>query len=427
MAEQYCIKDGYQHRETPEYFHDYLENGTVWQPDVYGELGDFAARLGASRIVDVGCGSAAKLAALHPRFDLVGMDYGANIELCRRTHAFGSWIEHDLEAGEPFPLAPELLRGSVVVCGDVIEHFREPERLLHALREALEHAEAVVLSTPERDLTWGAEHDGPPPNPCHAREWNLEEFVRLLRQAGFAHVSAGLTRSNDVDPGRKTILACLFREASCQACFERLGTAEAYCISLDRRLDRHIQLGAALEQAGMEGVMRFPAFDAAALNLHHPLRVRGEVGCYLSHLALLKTARARGLPAIAIMEDDIVFEDSFAAQFKNFVLHVPDDWDVLYFGGWHVWDPAPVNSFVHRLTCTYGTTMVVLRAHAIATLLEGADEIRDQVDIYYSRFMDRLKFYAPVRAIAYQREGFSDVREEFKTNTHVRIGQLTGD
>jgi SAM-dependent methyltransferase len=426
MAEQYCIKDGYQHRETPEYFHDYLENGTVWQPDVYGELGDFAARLGASRIVDVGCGSAAKLAALHPRFDIVGMDYGANIELCRRTHAFGSWIEHDLEAGEPFPLAPELLRGSVVVCGDVIEHFREPERLLHALREALEHAEAVVLSTPERDLTWGAEHDGPPPNPCHAREWNLEEFVRLLRQAGFAHVSAGLTRSNDVDPGRKTILACLPRglvPGVLRAPGHRRGVLHLAGPEAGPPHPARRRAGA----AEMEGVMRFPAFDAAALNLHHPERVRGEVGCYLSHLALLKTARARGLPAIAIMEDDIVFEDSFAAQFKNFVLHVPDDWDVLYFGGWHVWDPAPVNSFVHRLTCTYGTTMVVLRANAIATLLEGADEIRDQVDIYYSRFMDRLKFYAPVRAIVYQREGFSDVREEYKTNTHVRIGQLTGD
>jgi SAM-dependent methyltransferase len=426
MFEGYCIKDGYQHREAPEYFNDY-ESDLVWQPDVYGELGDFAARLGATRIVDVGCGSAAKLSALHPRFEIVGIDYGANIELCRSTHAFGTWIEHDLESGEPFPLAPEQLRGSVIVCADVVEHFREPERLLVALREALEHAEAVVLSTPERDLTWGADHWGPPPNPCHAREWCLDEFVRLLRLAGFEHVSAELTRSNNLDTVRKTILACAFREATCQETFARLGTPEVYCISLSRRLDRHIQLGAALEAAGMEGVMRFPAFDAAVLNLQHPERVRGEVGCYLSHLALLKTAHARGLPALAIMEDDIVFEESFPAAFKNFVLHLPDDWDALYFGGWHYLPAEPVNSFVNRLTCTYGTTMVVFRDRAIATLLEGADELREQVDIYYSRFMDRLKFYAPARAIAWQCEGFSDVREEYKTNTHVRVGQLTGD
>jgi SAM-dependent methyltransferase len=418
MFEGYCLKDGYQHRESPEYFHDY-EGDTVWQPDVYGELGDFAARLGATRIIDVGCGSAAKLAALHPRFELIGIDYGANIEMCRRTHAFGTWIEHDLESGASLPVAPELLRGSVIVCADVVEHFREPEKLLLALREALEHAEAVVMSTPERDLTWGVDHYGPPPNPCHAREWTIDEFVRLLRLAGFTHVSAGLTRSNDRDPVRKTILACLFRGASCRECFESLGAPEAYCISLNRRLDRHIQLGTALEHAGMEGVMRFPAFDAATLNLHHPERIRGEVGCYLSHLALLKTALARRLPALAILEDDIVFADSFAAELKNFLLHLPDDWDVLYFGGWHVAPPEPVNSIVNRLTCTFGTTMVVFRGECIPTLLESADELRDQVDIYYSRFMDRLNFYAPARAIAWQSEGFSDDREEYKTKTHV--------
>ena len=419
MSQQYFVKPGYLHRPAPDYFHDF-EGGTVWQPDVYGELPDFAARLGATRIVDVGCGTAAKLAALHPRFEIVGIDHGPNIERCRERYGFGSWIEHDLESADALPLDPEVLRGSVIVCADVIEHLVEPERLLAALRGALDHAEAVVLSTPDRDLTWGPEHAGPPPNPCHVREWNRDELVALLHAAGFAHVAAGHTRSNDQGPARNTILACLFREASTRECFRLLGSAEAYCVSLERRLDRRTRLAETLDAVELHEVMLYPAFDAAVLNLHHPERVRGEVGCYLSHLGLLKMARARRLPALTLLEDDIVFAPAFAAELKNFVLHLPDDWDVLYFGGWHVHPPEPVNSFVHRLTCTFGTTMVVFRAAAIRALLEHADEMTDQIDVYYSRYMSELRFYAPTRAIAWQAEGFSDVREEHKTNTHVR-------
>jgi len=423
MSQQYCVKAGYQHRPVPEYFHDF-EGGTVWQPDVYGELPEFAARLGATRIIDVGCGTAAKLAALHPNFEIVGIDHGPNIERCRERYGFGTWIEHDLESADTLPLDAELLRGAVIVCGDVIEHLVEPARLLAALRRALEHAEAVVLSTPDRDLTWGPEHAGPPPNPCHVREWNRDELVALLRSAGFEHVAAGHTRSNDQGPARNTILACLFREASTREGFRLLGSPEAYCVSLERRLDRRTHLAETLDRAEMHEVRLYPAFDASLLNLWHPERVQGEVGCYLSHLALLKMARARRLPAITLLEDDIVFDPAFAAELKNFVLHLPDDWDALYFGGWHVEPAQPVNSFVNRLACTFGTTMVVFRAAAIRMLLEEADAIRDQIDVYYGHFMSRLNFYAPPRAIAWQLEGFSDVRGEHKLNTHVRNGVL---
>ncbi|HKP76657.1 MAG TPA: glycosyltransferase family 25 protein [Longimicrobiaceae bacterium] len=419
MPQPYFVKPGYRHRPAPEYFHDF-EGDTVWQPDVYGELPELAARLGATRIVDVGCGTAAKLVALHPRFDVVGIDHGPNIRRCRERYAFGTWIEHDLESADTLPVDPEVLRGAVIVCGDVIQHLLQPERLLAALRHALEHAEAVVLSTPDRELTWGSAHCGPPPNPCHVREWTRDELAELLRAAGFAHVSVGYTRSHDRDPARNTILACIFREASTQECFRMVASPEAYCVSLERRLDRRARLADALDQEVMHEVMVFPAFDAAVLNLRHPERMRGEVGCYLSHLGLLKMARARRLPGITIMEDDIVFGPRFAAEFKNFVLHLPDDWDVLYFGGWHVHPPEPVNSYVHRLTCTFGTTMVVFRASAIRALLEHGDEMVDQIDVYYSRHMSRLKFYAPIHAIAWQAEGFSDVREEHKTNIHVR-------
>ena len=89
-----------------------------------------------------------------------------------------------------------------------------PEHLLHKLRGAFDRgAAAVLLSTPERARTWGADHDGPPPNTCHVREWTLEELGALLEREGFAWGDLELTRSNDAESRLATSFALLYRDA----------------------------------------------------------------------------------------------------------------------------------------------------------------------------------------------------------------------
>lgn len=218
VPDPYFIKDGYRYRPEPEYAKDIENDGVTWQPDVYPEAARIAGVLGASCIVDVGCGSGTKLIALQPRFDVIGIDLpGANLDLCRIRYPSVEWIEHDLETHSSLPLPQNEISRSVIVCSDVIEHLRHPERLLRKLQSALEVARAVVLSTPERELTWGGDHNGPPPNPCHVREWSSEELRVLLESFGFAHQWMSLTRSNDSSNELKTILCRLFSDAdSCR-------------------------------------------------------------------------------------------------------------------------------------------------------------------------------------------------------------------
>lgn len=217
MTSGYFIKEGYRHRPDPEYALE-DDHGVVWQPDVYPLAARLADLLGASCLVDVGCGNGAKLAALHPQFQLVGVDLpGPNLEQCRARYPFAEWLEHDFDTAAALPVAPVVLRRAVVVCSDVIEHLRRPEILLRQLRLTLDMAHAVVLSTPERDLTWGTEHTGPPPNPCHVREWASAELDALLADIGFAHRLMGLTRSNDSHDQAKTILCQLFGDPAAMA------------------------------------------------------------------------------------------------------------------------------------------------------------------------------------------------------------------
>ena len=95
------------------------------------------------------------------------------------------------------------------VSADVIEHLVHPEHLLASLREALQWAPLLIVSTPERDLARGIVDFGPPGNPCHVREWNLAEFTCLLEHHGLRPGRVGLTRSDDRDHATYTIMAVI--------------------------------------------------------------------------------------------------------------------------------------------------------------------------------------------------------------------------
>ena len=208
MPDRYLVRTGYRSRANPAYDND-RDSGTVWQPDVYQIAARIAKSLGAGRIIDIGCGRGAKLVEYHPRFKLTGLDFSSNIAHCRASYPFATWIDHDLEQTNDLPLSAADLEEAVIVCADVVELLLAPERLLAALVRALDGARALLISTPERELTNGTRHDGPPRNSCHVREWSVREFQALLTSSGLIYQSLGLTRSNDLTDQAHTILAVL--------------------------------------------------------------------------------------------------------------------------------------------------------------------------------------------------------------------------
>ena len=141
--------------------------------------------------------------------DTIGIDFGSNIDECRRRYPTRTWTACDLDAPHHLPVAPADLARAVLVSADVIEHLVRPEHLLASLREALGWAPLLVVSTPERDLTRGIVDVGPPDNPCHVREWNLAEFACLLEHHGLAPARMGLTRSDDQYHATYTIMAVI--------------------------------------------------------------------------------------------------------------------------------------------------------------------------------------------------------------------------
>ncbi len=209
----YGIADGYTKRSRPDYFVDLSTDGDAipGAPDAYAQASAVADRLGAVRIVDLGCGAGGRLRSLYPRFAVLGLDYGPNLELARRSFPDGIWREHDFDHPGSLPVEADELDASVIVCANVIEQLGRPEFLLENLHELLPRVEAIVISTAERGCT-GPEAAGPPSQPWRVREWNTEEFAALLEAFGFEHGDLGVTRADDGGT-ESTICATLYPDA----------------------------------------------------------------------------------------------------------------------------------------------------------------------------------------------------------------------
>lgn len=211
QAENFFIKPGYVPRGASVYFEDSMTSGgaIIHQPDVYALAAHIGRMFGCTHILDIGCGRGHKLVKLHPAFNLVGVDFGSNINYCSSHYPFGQWLCLDLEGSHRNLLPQEILEKTLVVCSDVIEHLTDPTGLLRTLSNCLRHAPVAILTTPERDLVRGLGDRGPPANPAHVREWNQAELSQLLKAFSFDVAFTGLTCNNDNDWEKKTVLSIL--------------------------------------------------------------------------------------------------------------------------------------------------------------------------------------------------------------------------
>jgi SAM-dependent methyltransferase len=180
---------------------------------VYVYASKVAVALNCPTIIDLGCGTGRKLGPLAEAFNVIGIDYGSNIAAAAK-HPYGSWREHDLSVDTALPVSNEEAARAVFIAADVAEHLVDPWLMLRRLAEAMGDAGVALISTPERELTHGDIHGGPPTNPAHVREWSIRELDLMLEDAGFAGRSLGLTRSTDRAPYLHTILAIVARDQS---------------------------------------------------------------------------------------------------------------------------------------------------------------------------------------------------------------------
>jgi len=164
-------------------------------------------------------------------------------------------------------------------------------------------------------------------------------------------------------------------------------------------------------------VDRFSAVDGNAITDGHLLR-GGALGCTLSHNNIIRHASDHGIRSIFILEDDVVFDDDINVKFAEWITEVPDDWDMLYFGGNHNTDKTEKFSpHLIKITNTYTTHAYALKETVYDLILKRLENMNFIVDVIYSEIQKQCNAYCFSPRLAWQSPGYSDI-----LNVHADYG-----
>ena len=130
------------------------------------------------KVLDTGCGvgyGSAHVAEVASY--VVGIDNDARAVGYARSHYSRSNVRYLVGDSQALPFQSQAF--DVVTSFELIEHLHDARRYLGEIRRVLKQSGTLVVSTPNRPVY--REHLGGSTNPFHVREWDLEEFLALLK------------------------------------------------------------------------------------------------------------------------------------------------------------------------------------------------------------------------------------------------------
>ncbi len=198
-----------------------------------------------------------------------------------------------------------------------------------------------------------------------------------------------------------------------------------FCINLERRTDRRIQAEEEFKKIGLD-VEFVTGVDGTKLDIKPMISKdatmvsRGDLGCTLSHLKVVKLAKERGYKNYLVLEDDVEFSETFNADFESWMKQVPADWQMLYFGGNHDLPIIPVTENVYKIVRTFTTHAFAANESVYDAMIGVLGQEDDKVDICISSLHCKHNCYVFRPHLAFQRAGFSDILEKNDDYQHLR-------
>ena len=197
----------------------------------------------------------------------------------------------------------------------------------------------------------------------------------------------------------------------------------AFYINLDSRPDRkqHVE-----RQLGIIGI-NAQRFKAIKLQ-------NGALGCSLSHLKLIETAKANNWPHILVVEDDILFTNpSLFIQQCNKFLSTHKEFDVALISGNNVPPYREIDDTCVQVTKCQTTTGYLVQNHYFDTLIQnykmGIQNLMREpenhriyaIDKFWFRLQRNHNWFLIIPLTVTQREDYSDIEKRTTDYTKVMI------
>ena len=194
---------------------------------------------------------------------------------------------------------------------------------------------------------------------------------------------------------------------------------KVYCVNLNRRPDRWEKVQSEFAKFGFDEVERYEAIDGKDFDWsnikYNPSLLVGELGLVETNINIIKEAIEKKYKSVLIFEDDVYFTDEIN-KLDEYMVALPSDWDMIYFGGNHTYGPTPVNvnEKILKLTKTYTTHCIVIRDTLFETIIALTENRKKQIDVYYADLQPTFNVYGFTPNMALQTVDFSDIQ-----NRHV--------
>jgi len=197
-----------------------------------------------------------------------------------------------------------------------------------------------------------------------------------------------------------------------------------FYINLDYRVDRKQYVE---EQLKSVGINNFQRFNAIKLK-------NGAIGCSMSHLKCLETAKKSGWDHVMIVEDDILFLNPsiFIEQCNNF-LKKQKEWDVLLLAGNVVPPYKTVDPSCIKISKSQTTTGYLVKSHyfdiLIENIREGINKLMNEpqkhtsfaIDKYWFELQEKYNWYLIIPLTVTQREDYSDIEKRLTNYNRVML------
>ncbi|SEW17837.1 Glycosyltransferase family 25 (LPS biosynthesis protein) [Chitinophaga sp. YR573] len=200
-----------------------------------------------------------------------------------------------------------------------------------------------------------------------------------------------------------------------------------YCINLSSRSDRWAECLVEFDKHEIKGVERFEAIEGIPIAFNdygtmglevndnnYKVRLAGRIGCLLSHLEVIKAAKAHNYSNILILEDDVQFVDDIQNRFFDSIDGLPDDWSLLYLGGNEKGTQTEVIPGILKVSNMLMAHAIGIQSHFYDELIELLTKCELPVDVYYAFLQQKYPCYVIYPYLAWQRVGWSDIEQRFR-------------
>jgi len=191
-----------------------------------------------------------------------------------------------------------------------------------------------------------------------------------------------------------------------------------YCVNLDKRTDRWDECEKEFKKHDLK-VERFSAFDGTIVEIANSPLNDGQTGCALSHLEIIEICKSKEYSNCLILEDDIQFDEELNNKLPNIMEQVPDNWDMLYFGGNHAANNpnAPgklvkVTENIFKVTHCFTTHSYAIKNTVYDKIISCFDGTAP-IDTSFSRVQPYINCYVIRPHLAWQRPSYSEIAGKF--------------